>query len=91
MDPAWAGEGHLKHVLADPRYGTSLYRHRVPELQAPVWIGNMCYRHRTPFGTYIIIKEGGGVVPEVAQVDFSIVVTDDAHTGPVWWVRWGAI
>ena len=43
----------------------------------------MCYRHRTPFGVYNIIKEWGGVVPEVAQIDFSIVVSDDAHTGRV--------
>ena len=49
----------------------------------------MCFRHRTPFGVYNIIKEGGGVVPEVVEVDFSIVVTDDAHTGSVWCVRWG--
>ena len=55
----------------------------MPELQAPVWLGNMCYRHRTPFGVYKIIKEWGGVVPEVAQIDFSIVVSDDAHTGLV--------
>ena len=55
----------------------------MPELQAPVLIGNMCYRHRTPFGVYNIIKEWGGVVPEVAQIDFSIVVSDDAHTGLV--------
>ena len=61
----------------------SVYRHRVPELQAPVLIGNMCYRHRTPFGVYNIIKEWGGVVPEEAQIDFSIVVSDDAHTGLV--------
>ena len=66
------------------RHRTSIYRHQVPELQAPVLFGNMCFRHRTPFGVYNIIKEGGGVVPEVVEIDFSIVVTDDAHTGSVW-------
>ena len=44
----------------------------MPELQAPVLLGNMCYRHRTPFGVYNIIKEGGGVVPEVAQIDLAL-------------------
>ena len=53
----------------------------MPELQAPVSFGNMCYRHRTPFGVYKIIKVGGGVVPEVGQTDHSTVVTDHAHVG----------
>ena len=61
----------------------------MPELQAPIFIGNLCFRRRTPFGVNIIIEEGGGVVPEVGQIDFSIVVTDDAHAGSVWCVGWG--
>ena len=75
--PVWIGNMCYRHRM-------STYRHRVPELQAPVSFGNMCFRHRTPFRAYIIIKEGGGVVPEVVHIDFSIVVTDDTHTGPVW-------
>ena len=67
----------------------SSYRHRVPELQAVASIGNLYFRHRTPFGVYIIIEEGGGVVPEVGQIDFSTVVIDDAHAGSVWCVSWG--
>ena len=53
----------------------------MPELQASVFLGNLCYRHRTPFGVYKIITRGGGVVPEVAQiVVHSIVITDHAQT-----------
>ena len=80
----------------------------MPELQAPVFLGNMCYKHRRSFyrhrvpelqapfsldicvtgaaprlGFIKLLKEWGGAVPEVSQIDHSIVVTDHVHTGSV--------
>ena len=63
------------------RHRTSIYRHQVPELQASFCL-EICASGTAPrLGFIKLLKEWGGVVPEVTQVVVrSIVVADHAHT-----------